>query len=287
VEDRAKTTAAEEAPRRFLFDQSFDVAPRARKKPKPEEEKPPEPTFSQEELDAARQEGYAKGHAEGAEEAASGLVADVARLVAVIGERLPALSEAQAAANERLLHDGARLVTAIARKILPAYTARHGVEEIDALVRQCLQTLIAKPRITVHVGEPYADAVRDYLEDAVTASAFDGRFSVEADADLGPSDCRIQWQDGALERREDDIWKQIEEATEAFLAGMADDAAVKPDTDDANGGADAGATPADDTTTGDDADMAAEAAADAVADDETQANAAETPERAAPHLEDR
>lgn len=219
MENRAKPTASQEAPRRFLFDQSFDVAPKP-KKPKPEEEKPPEPTFSRDELEAARQDGYAHGHAAGSKEAAAAVEADIARLVAVIGERLPVLSEDQAAANQRLLQDGARLATTIARKILPAFSARHGMEEIAALVSQCLQTLIDQPKITVRVAPPNIEAVRAHLDTAASASAFDGRFLVEPETTMGPSDCRILWQGGGLERREADIWRQVDAATENYLGGL-------------------------------------------------------------------
>jgi flagellar assembly protein FliH len=224
VENRAKSERSREAAERFLFDRSFDVNARPAKKPKPEEEKPPEPTFSREELEAARQDGHAQGHAAGVAEASAGLESEIARLVAAIGEKLPALSAAQAAANERLLHDGARLATVIARKILPAFTARHGMEEVGALIRNCLQTLIEQPRITVHVGAPYVDTVRAQLDSAASASAFEGRFLVEPDSAMGPSDCRIAWQGGGLERNEADIWRQVDAATEKYLAERDDDA---------------------------------------------------------------
>ena len=233
MENRAKTTTPQEAPSRFLFDQSFDIAPRSAKKRKPEEEKPPEPTFSREELEAARQDGYEKGRIAGSEEVSAGIESEIGRLVAVIGEQLPVLAAAQAAANERLLHDGARLATTIARKILPAYTARHGMEEVGALITQCLQTLIDQSKITVRVGAPYVDAVREHLDSAASASAFDGRFLVEADETMGASDCRVLWQGGGLERREADIWRQVDAITENFLPGLAEEApGGMTDTDD-------------------------------------------------------
>jgi flagellar assembly protein FliH len=225
LENRAKAQRSREAPQRFLFDRSFDANARPAKKPKPEEEKPPEPTFSRDELEAAQRDGYAQGHAAGVAEAADGLDAEIARLVAEIGERLPALSAAQAAANERLLHDGARLATVIARKILPAFTARHGMEEVAALIGNCLKTLLDQPRITVRVGAPYVETVRAHLDGAAAANAFDGRFLVEPDDAMEPSDCRITWQGGGLERNEADIWRQVDAATEKYLATIAGDAA--------------------------------------------------------------
>jgi flagellar biosynthesis/type III secretory pathway protein FliH len=296
VESSTKTEGAAEAPERFLFDRSFDVSAKPAKKPKPEEEKPPEPTFSRKELDAAHHDGYAEGHAAGMEEAAAGIESEIAQLVAAIGEKLPPLSEAQAAANERLLHDGARLATTIARKILPAYSARHGMEEMAALIKQCLGTLIEQPRITVHVGADYVDAVRAQLDSAASASAFEGRFLVEPEAAMGPSDCRIAWQGGGLERDEAEIWRQVDAATENFLARL--DAGPTEDNpaDTVAGGAHGDETNADETNadeaTGDGATAASAAPADAGDDappteDAAETNPAETPDGATAPLEDR
>jgi len=225
VDEIGKIAEPREAPQRFLFDQSFDVSRKPAKKANPEDEKPPEPTFSRQELEAARQEGRAEGRLAGMEEAASGMEAVISQLVASIGEQLPALSEAQARANDRLLHDGARLTTTIARKILPTYTAQHGVTELEALITHCLRTLISQPKITVHVDEPYVTAITERLDAAVSASAFDGRFLVEADETMGPSDCRISWPAGGLERCEAEIWREIDEATEKFLGDLTADGA--------------------------------------------------------------
>jgi flagellar assembly protein FliH len=235
VTTRTKTAPPREAPRRFLFEQSFDIARKPAKK-KPEEEKPPEPTFSREELEAARQDGYAQGFAAGTEETSESIEASMVRLVETIAARLPELSTAQARANEELLRGGALLATTIARKILPAYTVRYGVEELDALVTQCLQTLIAQPKITIRVHRDNVAAITERMEAAVSASMFEGRFLVEGDETLDRSDCRISWQGGGLERREAEIWLQVEEAMDRFLTKLAERNAVDDEgsgTDDA------------------------------------------------------
>ena len=51
----------------------------------------------------------------------------------------------------------------------------------------------------------------------VREGGFDGRFLVDGDDRLGPADCRIRWQGGGLERRETEIWQEIDGALERFL----------------------------------------------------------------------
>lgn len=237
--------------RRFLFEQSFDVARRSAKKPKPEDEKPPEPTFNAQQLEEARLQGYREGRLAGNEEATSSSEAEIARLVTDIAGRLPALCAAQAEANDRLQRDGATLMAAIARKILPAMVERNGLDEIEALLATCLRTLIDQPKIVVRVGARHSENIATHLADAAAASGFDGRFMVEADDTMGPSDCRISWQSGGLERRAEAIWQQVDAAVGRYLGTPADEHdaplpqsgppeghALKSDTDTATAGAD-------------------------------------------------
>ena len=212
-----KTAERDTTARRFLFDHSFDVERKSARKRKAEEEKPPEPTFSKEELEAARQDGFAEGRAAGAQEATSGLEAATAGVVEEICRQLPALSTDQAAANDRLMHDGAKVATTIARKILPSYSARHGTDELTALVTRSLQSLVDQPKIIVCVGPSQVAPITEHLETAASASGFDGRFLVEANETMGPSDCRVTWQGGGLERCEPEIWQQIDAAIEEYL----------------------------------------------------------------------
>lgn len=217
MEDSTKTADTDATPRPFLFEHSFDVDREAARKRKAEEEKPPEPTFSKEELKAAREAGYADGHSAGLQEAAAGLEAKTAQLVAAIGEQLPPISGEQAKANERLMHNGARVAVTIARKILPSYAAKHGTDELTALVTRCLETLISQPKILIRVAPHQVGPITQHIETAVSASGFDGRFLIEADDAMGPSDCRLSWQSGGLERSEADIWRDIDAAVADYL----------------------------------------------------------------------
>lgn len=213
-----KTAKSRVEARRFLFDNAFDAARKPAKKPKPEDEKPPEPTFNLGQLEEARQQGYEQGRLAGAQAAAAGTESEVARLIAEIAASLPAIAAAQTEANGRLMQDGAALAATIMRKILPSMVARHGLDEIDALLTQCLHTLIDQPKIVVRAAPRNAEALETRLSAAAAAASFDGRFLVEADESMEPSDCRVSWQGGGLERTAADIWRQVESAVEQYLA---------------------------------------------------------------------
>ncbi|MEM9684045.1 MAG: FliH/SctL family protein [Pseudomonadota bacterium] len=260
MDNSVKTEADQEAPQRFLFDQSFDSKPDEARKP-PEDEPPPEPTFSEDEMNSARQQAFAEGHAAGSAEAASRFDTEIAALVSAVGNQLPDVAAAQTAANERLLRDGVRLSVEIVRKLLPYFAATHGTYEIEQLVSQCLQTLIDEPRINVRVAPATVPAITDRLESARSSGQFDGRFVIEPDDALDPTDCDVDWQGGGLHRSGKDIWRQVDEAVDRFLAGQDDETPGNGDATAAdgpvrggNGSADSAATDMTFSANGDGAD---------------------------------
>jgi flagellar assembly protein FliH len=234
VDQDARLMTEEKSARRFLFETSFDTDPEVEAQKEQEEELPPEPTFSQEELDAARQEGYRDGHDAGLAAALGSTEAAIAAHLKSIWSLLPRIEQAQAAANEKLSRDGVSLATTVTAKILPTLAMRHGADEIEALVTDCLARLIEEPKITVSVGPDAAGALAGKLDELVEKSGFEGRFVVRTDAEMGPADCRLEWGDGTAARNLDAVWTEIDAAVARFLS-IDDGAPEIDDTEDSDG----------------------------------------------------
>jgi hypothetical protein len=87
--------------RPFLFDLDFG-APENQADDTPEvEQEPPPPTFSEEELQAAKQDGYNSGHADGIHEAVTGLEHRIAESLDVATTAFSRLAAAQETANKK------------------------------------------------------------------------------------------------------------------------------------------------------------------------------------------
>ncbi len=232
MDQDARPMTEEKSARRFLFETSFDTDPEVDAQNEQEEELPPEPTFSQEELDAARQEGHGDGYEAGMAAALDTLESAIAAHLESIWSLLPRIEQAQAAANEKLSRDGVSLATAVAAKILPTLANRHGMDEIEALVTDCLSRLIEEPKITVSVGPDAAAALTEKLDELVEKSGFEGRFIVRTEADMGPADCRLEWGDGTAARNLDAVWTEIDTAVSRFLS--TDDSVTEADVTDSS-----------------------------------------------------
>ena len=214
--------------RKFEFGLSFDPPAPARGAaraalPEPEPEVPPEPepeepppppapTFSQEELDATRHQGWLEGRAAGEADAMERTERRLADTVGRLTHDLQALAGAQQQALARIERQATELSVAIVRKLFPAFVARSGTVEIAALVADAMSLAQEQPKLALRCAPDMAEALEPVLAQAAERSGFEGRLSVRGDADLAGTDCRIEWSDGGLDRDSGRLMTEIETA---------------------------------------------------------------------------
>ena len=222
------------ATKRFLFDVSFDMEEKHASEEEPSEDEPPEPVFTLEQVEDARQQGYREGREAGIADAANGVEIEVRNLLQQIGEMLPGIAAEQTTANELLMRDGAEVAVTIVRKLMPTTIEPQSIKEIEALVSECLERLTHQPKISIRVAEQHVATIEAHLDEAVAAKGFDGRFLVEAEDGLAPTDCRVTWPSGGAERNLDAIWQDIEATLDRFRsAGATGTAATDAQTTEA------------------------------------------------------
>lgn len=200
----------------FLFDATFDIA----KAVEPETKgnaAPPEPVFTPADIDQAQTQAYAEGHAEGVAEAGKETERAIADALRLILENLENAGRRQVQACQTQQEEAAALALTVVRKLMPTLAERHGLDEIETFLAECLKHIEYQSRITVRVPEPMAGEIEQRLCVLIDGCAFDGRFTVEADAAMQPGDCRIDWDEGGAERNSERFWSDIDAAVERFL----------------------------------------------------------------------
>jgi flagellar assembly protein FliH len=192
--------------RKFMFERSFDDASiihRAQER-KPVLMKP-------EQVDAMKQasfdEGFAAGKSAGCNEQTAHLTAVLSAIENNIGTligNLTALAHEQTAQTRQL-------VLSIAKKIMPDFMARNGLQEIDALLGDTIREMAREPRLVVRVHEAQFDAVNERVQTIATQRAYSGKVIVLADAEIASGDCRVEWADGGVERNTQSTWNAVEQ----------------------------------------------------------------------------
>jgi flagellar assembly protein FliH len=103
-------------------------------------------------------------------------------------------------------------ILSVARKVLPDFMARNGIQEIEALLTDAIGNMLREPRLVVRVHESQFDAINVRIQDITAQKAYAGKVVLLADATFAPGDCLVEWADGGIERNADATFRDIEKA---------------------------------------------------------------------------
>lgn len=214
--------AAEALVRRFLFSYDFEApqpeAPRfsdeeidSQMEETDPEPIPPPPLFTEEDLEAAREEARVLGHAQGLKDAEESALHFQAQALARVAEEIGEIRARQETANGETHRLAAGLAMAVTKKLLPRLAAEHGAAEIEALVEDCVPHILNEPRLILRVSPLHTEAIRRRIEMLARDRGFDGSVVVMEDEAIGPADCRLEWNNGGAERDVASLFQRIED----------------------------------------------------------------------------
>ncbi|MGJ3258706.1 MAG: FliH/SctL family protein [Rhodospirillales bacterium] len=230
--------------RKFTFDLDFD-APEEPEKPEPEvEEDEPEeeiPTFSEEEVEQARSEGFDAGKEEGRREAADATEQKLLETVEAACGKLGEIYNTQTEANREIGREMISVATAIAKKMFPDLNARNALGEVERVVQETLKAVTEEPRIQIMVNPELREPLTERLGTMTHRAGFEGKVFVNPDPAMQLGDCRIEWSNGAAVRDVEEMWQMIDKIINENLH----DALEDDDTDETG---EAASAPAEDTT---------------------------------------
>lgn len=197
------------------------------------------PTYSEEEMAAARERAYGEGMAAGVAQARAGIEQAAAEALDGICRQLGELGQAHERAMAQMRLDATELALLVARKLAPALIDREPLVEIEALIKECLAGLRDEPRVVVRATEPIVEALKSRVDGLAAECGFPGQIVLLVDETLNGSDCRIEWADGGAERDSAALDNRIEAALRRYLEretsrrDMASEPAAEPTPGDA------------------------------------------------------
>lgn len=203
--------------RKFLFDNNFDdnVASHLKKAGDDADvdiEEIPEapPTFSTEELEAARSSAYQQGRQDGMADALNGIEKQISLSLDDILNRLPTVFIEQKAFAQSLQNDALKLCQAIMHKLAPALIQSREAVEVEYVVREAFSFLTNQPKVIIRVPEAVEPYLRDKTDLMASRVGYEGEVVLVGDPELDATDCRISWFAGAVESSRADTWSDID-----------------------------------------------------------------------------
>lgn len=200
-----KIAAAQEEPKRFLFDVEFERGAAVTSDVKAL-------------LAAAEQDGYRRGLAEGETSANAKIEKRLGAVLTQTVDRLADISKKFGALENRLEDEAVHVAIAIARKLAPALLAREPLAEIETLVTDVLKHVRAAPHVVIRVAEDMIEEANKRLQHVADQRGFTGRLVLLPSPELRSDEVRVEWADGGVERDRAAIESHIEDAVNNYLA---------------------------------------------------------------------
>lgn len=181
--------------RKFLFDTNDFSEPEVE-----EEQAPPPPSFSQEELDQTRAQAYDEGLAEGLRLAKEKQEEHIARALDQALDQIQSLAQAEDRREISKCRDAVRLSLRMLHKILPQFARSVALMEMERVIADGLEQRHDEPRMTISVHASMVQEITARIEKLTHEKGYTGRIVLLADDTLSETDCRIEWAEGGAER---------------------------------------------------------------------------------------
>ncbi len=168
--------------------------------------------YTEDDISAARDAAYTEGRDTALKEALSSSEHLITQLLPVIGQQIDALREANETVYAKVASDAIKIAVTIAHKVMPELARNNAFEEIEGLVRDCLNTLYEEPRVVVRVHDRVLDKLKSRIDEIAGACGFNGTVVLFGDSNFADTDCRVEWADGGAERNIELLWREIDDA---------------------------------------------------------------------------
>lgn len=218
---------------KFMFDVSFDEETLARQEAEaaaqdaaaddlsePEEDAP---SFTEEQLDAARDEGFEAGKQAGIREAADAIETKINDALGMIGMNFEELFKRQTLDTADIFTDAVKIAVAIARKSFPLLNETHGFPEIEYMVKDVLAEVLEEPRVIIHISPVLKAKLDERIATIAKESNFEGQVIILEDDDMAPGDCRVAWSSGLAERDTEGTLGKIDQIVADNLGTVKDE----------------------------------------------------------------
>lgn len=178
---------------------------------------PVKPTFTEDQLAAAREEGRKAGYAEGFEAAtteANTITAQRDRDMQVVLEGIEQQLKAQQSHYDDLIanetRDLSQLIIAAARKIAGDALTQKPEVTVQELLSQCLPIILTKPRVIIDIHPSIIEATTQRITPFLTSAGFEGDVQFRGNDALSTHDAIVEWTGGRAVRNHESMWQEIE-----------------------------------------------------------------------------
>lgn len=181
------------------------------------EEAPPPPTYSEEDLARAREEGMQAGRDAATRDLASAMEQRLVNTLETISSQMETLFATYDADKEQHSRDAVAVATVIVRKLFPALNMETAMAEIEHMIHEAMQRTAANSTLIVRVPQEMLEEVEAKAKDMSALRGREGTLSIIADKNMTSGDVAVEWEGGGMTRDTGSIWQEIDNIIERNL----------------------------------------------------------------------
>lgn len=216
---------------KFLFDLNDFNKPQEDEVEIIEEEielEPPPPTFSEDELEAAKTIAHAQGVSQGHAEEKERREHRIAQNLNVISEKFSSVFADETYREKQYEEEALKLGLQIISLLAPSLNSRLGEESLKSALSRVLKRQGEQSEIRIEVDPESTSEIDKHIESIWTDKDRAPRYKVVANSELEKGACHINWKDGGMVRDPQKTAQAIKEAIEALLVEQVMSKATSP-----------------------------------------------------------
>ena len=203
---------------KFLFDLNNFDAPDVEEIIEEEIEAPPPlPTFTEDELDAARASAHNSGVIEGRNNEKENRDQEIADILQKISENFSSLFAAETYREKQYEEESLRLALEILNQLAPTLQDVLGKENLKATLKDTLLKQSNQSEISIEVHPDCATEIDGYIETIWRDKDNAPKCKILANSDIAMGACKIDWADGGMIRNPEKTAQMMKQKIEKLL----------------------------------------------------------------------
>lgn len=171
-------------------------------------------TYTEEEVEEKIRQAEQNAYENGFRASQEGLDAQNARLLEEINTRLMMLAAGTDERKSEQENQMLDIMKAALHKLIPGLEAEKSKEIVNNFLKENFAHFKGEDRLAFYFNPQTLPYVQENIARLANIHDFEGKISLHKDAQMGVSDCRVEWENGGVERNSDKMLEKIDKTLE-------------------------------------------------------------------------
>lgn len=180
-------------------------------------EESPEPevmTYSEDELAEKVKMAEERGYEQGFKAAQTDSEQIIQGILIDINNKLLSLITDASAAHQTSEKQFMQILKTVVARMIPTMAEENAVEIINSFIATNFKNFNDEPKLSFYLSPEVIKEVQEKIVQLANHNDFEGKIALHKDTSLGISDCRIEWENGGVERNLGNMLEKVDNLIE-------------------------------------------------------------------------